>query len=300
MTTYPTLKQWSSERSSVLAGVVPRIGLVLANKRRTLSAVRWRADLAVTAAEAIAETERLVVRFDADDVETEVLAVDLSTDVAVLRLSTAGPLQEQTAPTTPRLGDAIAIVGREPGGAAAVWGSVRLVGPAWRSRRGGEIAQRLELDARFDPHLEGGAVVDTQGSVIAMAVPGPYHRILGIPAVTIDQVVTRVERHGHLPRPYIGIRLQALWLDEPTRNQLGRSARRIPVVSGVDVGSPAAQAHVELGDLLLRVDGQPIESTDTLIQRITAAGPGHSVALEVLRAGKPVMVNVPVGERPHG
>lgn len=299
MATHPTLKQWSSERASLLAGVLPRVGLVLANKRRTLSALRWRGDLVVTAAEAIAEAERVVVQFEGGDVDTEVLAVDLSTDVAVLRVPASGPFQHEIPTATPRLGDAIAIVGREPRGAAAVWGSIRLVGPAWRSRRGGEIAQRIELDAHFDLSLEGGAVLDMEGAVIAMAVPGPYYRVLGIPAATIDQVVTRVERHGHLPRPYIGIRLQALWLDEPTRTQLGRSARRIPVVSGVDVGSPAAEAHLELGDLLLRVDGQPIDSTDTLIQRLTAAGPGNSVALEILRAGKPVIVNVPVGERPH-
>jgi S1-C subfamily serine protease len=138
-----------------------------------------------------------------------------------------------------------------------------------------------------------------QGAIVAMAVSGPYRRVIGIPAETIEQVVAKVERHGHLPRPYLGVRLQPLWLDEPARNQLGRSARAVPIVGGIDPGSPAAEAHLELGDLLLRADGQPVESSNSLAQRIASVGLGQVIALEVLRGGKPLVVNVQVRERPR-
>jgi S1-C subfamily serine protease len=138
------------------------------------------------------------------------------------------------------------------------------------------------------------------GAVAAMAVPGPFRRVIGIPAETIEQVVTKVERYGHLPNPYIGVRLQPLWLDEATRSQLGRTAGGIAVVGGVDVGSPAAAAHVELGDLLLGVDGQPVESAGALARQIAGATPGQIIALEILRGGKPLALNVQVGERPRG
>ena len=176
---------------------------------------------------------------------------------------------------------------------------VQLAGPAWNSRRGGKIDQRLELDVGFDPAFEGAAVIDTSGNIVAMAVPGPYHRVLGIPAATIETVLAKVDQFGHLPKPYIGIRLQPLWLDDDTRTKLGRKSRAIAAVGGIDAGSPAAQAHVELGDLLLTLDGEPAESVNALARRIAGTNPGQTVALEVLRGGKPLTINVQIGERPR-
>ncbi len=291
MATYPMLRQWSNERASLLASVFPRVGAVALGRRRVVSGIRWRGDLLVTAAEAVADAEHLEVHLESGAASAEVLAADLATDVAVLRVPQAGPLPSEAPAAILRVGEAIAIVGRDPQGPAAIWGSVRLAGPAWRSRRGGEIAQRLELDARFDQGFEGAAVIDMQGAVVAMAVPGALRRVIGIPAQTVEQIVSTVERLGSLPKPYIGLRLQSLWLDEPTRTQLGRMARRIAVVGGVDAGSPAAQAQMELGDLLLG---------DSLAQTIAGVRPGQAIALEVLRGGKPLVVNVQVGERPRG
>jgi S1-C subfamily serine protease len=198
-----------------------------------------------------------------------------------------------------RIGDTIAVVGRTLRGPAVIWGTVQLAGPAWNSRRGGKIDQRLELDVGFDPTFEGAAVIDIDGNIAAMAVPGPYHRVLGIPAATIEAVVAKVDQFGHLPKPYIGIRLQPLWLDDDTRTKLGRKSRGIAVVGGIDTGSPAAQAHVELGDLLLTLDGEVAESVNGMVRRIASTTPGQTVALEVLRGGKPLTINVQIGERPR-
>jgi S1-C subfamily serine protease len=51
-----------------------------------------------------------------------------------------------------------------------------------------------------------------------------------------------VEQHGYLPRPYLGLRLQHLWLDEATRERWGRANRAIAAVAGVEAGSPADKA----------------------------------------------------------
>jgi serine protease DegS len=155
------------------------------------------------------------------------------------------------------------------------------------------------LDVIFDLSFEGGAVIDMDGNVVAMAVPGPDHRVLAIPVATIEAVVSKVDQFGRLPKPYIGIRLQPLWLDHDTRTKLGRRSRGIAAVGGVDAGSPAAEAHIELGDLLLALDGEPTESVHGLAQRLAGINPGQMIALEVLRGGKPLTINVQVGERPH-
>jgi S1-C subfamily serine protease len=300
MTAFPLLRQLNEERASLLAGALPRIGGLASGRRRLFSGVRWRSDLLVTAAESIAGAERVAVQLESGEASAEVLAADLATDVAVLRVPATGPLPAQSPPATVRVGDAIAVLGRGPRGPAAIWGHVRLVGAAWRSRRGGEIAQRLEFDVRFDPVLEGAAVIDMQGTIIAMAVPGPFRRVIGIPAATIERIVAKVEHHGHLPQPYLGVRLQPLWLDEATRTKLKHSSHAIAVVAGIDADSPAAVANLALGDLLLRVNGQPVESAEALAQQIASAGPGQTIALEVLRGGQPIVVDIKVGERLRG
>jgi S1-C subfamily serine protease len=298
MTQYPSLQQFQEERRSLLGRVLPRVGSVTLGRRRAVSAIRFRADLLVTAAEPLADAERVEVSLETGPATAQVLALDLATDVAVLRLAGVDAWPSDAAVAAVGVGDAVALVGRDPRGPIASWGSVRLAGPAWRSLRGGSIAQRLEFDVRFDPVLEGAAVVDLQGGLVAMAVVGPWRRMIGIPAATVEHVVSQVEQHGHVTRPYLGVRLQPLWLDDAGRAQLGRSARSVPVVGGIEPGSPAAAAHLELGDLVLRADGQTVESGSALAERVAEAGAGQVMALEVLRGGQPLVVQVHIGARP--
>lgn len=297
MAAYPNLKQLSDERASLIQSVAPRVGAVTLG-RRVVSGIRWRDDLMVTAAEALCGAERADVRVENSSAGAEVLATDLSTDVAVLRVPDVAPVAGGFSKENLRVGETVAVVGGHERGASAIWGSVRFAGPAWTSLRGGTIGQRLEIDVRFDPTFEGAAIVDMSGTITAMAVPGPFRRVLGIPAETIERVVALVEKHGHLPQAYIGVRLQSLRIDEATRTQLGRAARRIAAVSGVDPGSPAAAAQIELGDLLLTVDGALAEG-NVLAQRIASLTPGQEIEIEVLRGGQPRRIQVRVGERPH-
>jgi S1-C subfamily serine protease len=302
------LKQYSDERVALVQSAVSKATAIIIGRRRVLSGILWRGDLIVTAAEAIGGAEHVDVRLAGDELEARVIATDLTTDIAILRVvpsaaaDVAATINPSVSAATARLlqvGETIAIVGRTLRGPAAIWGSVQLAGPAWNSRRGGKIDQRLELDVGFDPAFEGAAVIDTSGNLVAMAVPGPYHRVLGIPAATIETVMAKVDQFGHLPKPYIGIRLQPLWLDDDTRTKLGRKSRGIAAVGGIDAGSPAAQAHVELGDLLLTLDGEPAESVNSMARWIAGTNPGQIVALEVLRGGKPLTINVQIGERPR-
>ena len=298
MTAYPNLKQLSDERAGLIQSVAPRVAALILGRRRVVSGIHWRDDLVIAAAEALSGAERVDIRVGDSSASGEVLATDLGTDIAVLRVSGLAPATGGFSTQGLRVGETIAVVGGGENGAAAVWGSVRFAGPAWTSRRGGTIGRRLEIDVRFDPVFEGAAIVDMNGTITAMAVPGPLRRVLGIPAETIETVVALVEKHGHFPQPYIGVRLQSLWIDEATRTQLGRSARRIATVSGVDPGSPAAAAHIELGDLLLTVNRAQAESLN-LVQQIASLTPGQEIDLEVLRGGQPHQIRVRVGERPH-
>ena len=193
-------------------------------------------------------------------------------------------------------GAGVIIVGRGRRGPRVGFGTVRVAGPAWRSRRGGDIAQRLEFEAALDRQFEGALVADLTGVPRAMLVPGPRGRLLGIPAATIDRIVATVEQHGYLPRPYLGLRLQALWLDATTRARWGRSARSMAAVAGVEPDSPADAAGIAPGDLLEAIDGAAIDDVEGLIAHLAQAVPGRVLALRLRRGGQPQTLPITVGE----
>jgi S1-C subfamily serine protease len=304
------LQQWSQERSQLAAALAPRTVAIAIGPHRSVSGIRWRGSYIVTAAEALAGSDEVTLLSERGETRAPVIACDLATDVALLRIS--GDDQMHDAPTdgvaaaasdaTLEAGAGVIIVGRGRRGPRVGFGTVRVAGPAWRSRRGGDIAQRLEFEATLDNQFEGALVADLTGVPRAMLVPGPRARLLGIPAATVDRIVAAVEQHGYLPRPYLGLRLQPLWLDAATRARWGRSARSMAAVAGVEPESPADAAGVAPGDLLEAIDGVAIDDVEGLVAQLAQAVPGRVLELRLRRGGQPQTLPITVGEshQPQG
>lgn len=265
--------------------------------------MRWRGDLIVTAAEALAGNERAVVIAEQGEQPAEVIACDLATDVVVVRVPGASSAMPTEAGILTRddglalqAGAGVIVVGRTPSARLVGFGSVRLAGPAWQSRRGGAIAQRLEFEAQLDARFEGALVADLTGTARAMLVSGPRGRLLGIPVPTIERIVAAVERHGYLPRPYLGLRLQSLWLDRGTRERWGRGDRNAIAVAGVEPQSPAEVAGLAPGDLLEALDGVEIDDVEAFAARIGQSLPGQRLELRWRRGGQSQTAAVDLAE----
>jgi S1-C subfamily serine protease len=296
------LQQWSRERSVLAAVLAPRTVAVALGPRRSVSGIRWHGAFVVTAAEALAGRDEVPLVSDRGETRASVIACDLTTDVAVLRTGdqqppeAAGAIPVAALDPTLEAGAGVIIAGRTPAGALMGFGTVRLAGPAWRSRRGGAIAQRLEFEAALDGRFEGALVADFAGAVQAMLVPGPRGRLLGIPVQTIQRIVAAVEQHGYLPRPYLGLRLQALWLDEATRSRWGRSSRGLAAVAGVEPESPAEAAGLAPGDLLEAIDGVAIDDVEGFAAHLAQSVPGSALELQLRRGGQSRTLQIRVGE----
>ncbi len=296
------LQRWSQERSQLAAALAPRTVAIALGAHRCVSGIRWRGPYIVTAAEALAGSDAVMLVSERGETSAPVIACDLATDVALLRVS-EDQIYQLPAGGAPAADDAVLeagagviIVGRGRRGPRVGFGTVRVAGPAWRSRRGGDIAQRLEFEAALDRQFEGALVADLTGVPRAMLVPGPRGRLLGIPAATVDRIVATVEQHGYLPRPYLGLRLQALWLDATTLARWGRSARSMAAVAGVEPDSPADAAGIAPGDLLEAIDGAAIDDVEGLIAHLAQAVPGRVLALRLRRGGQPQTLPITVGE----
>ncbi len=83
------LKQYSDERAALVQNAVSKAAAIVLGRRRVLSGIRWRDDLIITAAEAIGGVEQADVRLEGDELEAHVIATDLTTDIAVLRIASA-------------------------------------------------------------------------------------------------------------------------------------------------------------------------------------------------------------------
>jgi S1-C subfamily serine protease len=297
MNTPSVLQQWSRERLQLATALSARAVAIVLGKHRSLSGIRWQSDLVLTAAEALEGSDEVLVISDRGEWRAPVIACDLATDVAVLRVDAEPQFDPAMADDAAlQAGTGVAIVGRTRGGPLVGFGTVRAAGPAWRSRRGGAIAQRLELDATLDRRFEGALVADLAGVARAMLVPGPRTSLLGIPAATIERIVAQVRQHGYLPRPYLGLRLQALWLDQATRARWGRTAHSVAAVAGVESGSPAEAGGIAPGDLLEGIDGTTVDGVEALAARIAQSTPGTVLSLRLRRGGQPHTLEVKLAE----
>ncbi len=292
-----TLREWGAARRALAERAA--LGVVGIDRGRGVrfSGIVWDSDTLVTAAEVLHGADSVTVQTAQGSVPAQILACDLSVDVAVLKAKTGAPGIAAAKPTHLAVGDDVVVAGRGRAGAMIIWSHAEQVGPAWRSRSGGELDRLITLSPRLHSSLEGGGVFDVEGRLCAMAVRGPRHQTLGIPSETIERVVTTVLQHGRLPQPYLGIRLQSVALDEPLRQQLARSGSDAAIVVGVEPASPAAAAGLLFGDLLLSVTGQPVENGIDLKMALKRVPLGATVNLQVYRAGALLDTTVVVRER---
>jgi S1-C subfamily serine protease len=288
--------QLDAERATILDRAATSVFAVESPRVRQ-SAFAWRGGLLVTAAEPLEGAESLRVLKDGSSTEGEVLACDLRTDIAVVRCATAVAPALAPPATPPRVGQTIAVVGRVAAGLTASWGSVHLSAGPWTTRRGATLARRLLLDVRLTHTTEGAPVLDLEGCAVAMAVRGPGSQVLGIPIEAVDAAVSDVVAHGHIAHGYLGVRVVPLALGLQARHRLN-AGPAVLVVADVAQGSPAFDAGLEIGDLLLAIDGDALQSPDRLLGRIQGKRPGETLRLSRRRGSVVDELTLTLGTRP--
>jgi len=293
------LTDWAAARRTLAERAALDVVGIDRGRGLRFSGIVWDSDTLVTAAAVLHGADSVTVQTPHDAIPAQILACDLSVDIAVLKARTGAPGVSAAQPTGLSAGDDVVVAGRDRTGAVIVWTHVEQVGPAWRSRSGGELDRLITLSPRLRPLLEGGGTFDLEGRLCGMAVRGPRHQTLGIPRETIERVVTTVLQHGRLPQPYLGVRLQPVRLDEALQLQLVRSGPDAAIVVGVEPDSPAAAAGLLLGDLILSVSGQPIENGIDLKIALSRVPLGSPLSIRVHRAGATLDTGVIVRERGH-
>ena len=169
-----------------------------------------------------------------------------------------------------------------------VTGANRNIGGWW----GMTIENAVITDARVNPGYSGGPLVDASGRLIGMNVAYVSKRGIAVPVNTISKVVERLATGKPYKRAYLGIATNPVALpDEVSADQNVGQESGVMVLS-IEDGTPAKESGLAFGDVILRFNGQKVESSDDLTGFLGEEAIGKQAKLAVLRGGNVVELDV--------
>lgn len=256
-------------------------------------------------------TEVKVALADRREFDADVILRDQRTDLAVLRLKGLGDnkIAALTLGDSEQLevGDVVLAIGNPFGVGQTVTSGI--VSALARTQVGVSDYQFfIQTDAAINPGNSGGALIDMNGKLIGINTAifsrsGGSHGIgFAIPANMARVVIDSARGGGAtVRRPWFGARLDTL--DREKAEALGLDRPSGALVASVVDKSPAAEAGLKRGDIIVAVDNQEITDPDAFGFRYATKGIGGQSSVSVLRAGKriilPVKLSAPPETRPR-
>ncbi|MEP7098149.1 MAG: trypsin-like peptidase domain-containing protein [Dokdonella sp.] len=235
--------------------------------------------------------------------QAQVIGTDVETDLAVLKISATNlPAIAVPDDASADVGDVVLAIGNPVGlGKTVTMGIVSATG---RQLKMSAYEDFIQTDAAINAGNSGGALVNAFGELIGIntaiypRTPTAYQQGaegigFAIPVRTAKAVFEQIIKHGRVIRGWIG----ADYADIQPAN--GATSRQHGVViARIAPEGPAAQAKLQAGDLLLKIDGTPILDQIDLRNREAALAPGTKVRLEGLRGNEPFAIDVTLAQRP--
>jgi S1-C subfamily serine protease len=290
--------------SDAMADAVATAGaatvMVNARKRLPASGIVYEPTLVLTANHVVERDSDLsVLLANGSEVKASLAGRDPASDLAVLRLEAASPSVAQPASGDGRVGQLVLALGRpSPDGIEASLGVISATGGPARTPHGGLLERYLRTDTIPYPGFSGGPLVDAAGLVLGINTSGLAHgAALTIPASLAWPMAQSLAQHGRMRRGYLGVRSQPVVLPPGAAQALSRTQAAGLLLVGVDQGSPAGNAGLMVGDILVGIAGQTVNDPDELLGYLTGDLVGQPTSVEILRGGQRAVIEVTVGER---
>ncbi len=274
--------------------------MVLARRRMPSTGIVYAADLVVTASHAIErEDDVKIMLADGSEVAASLAGRDPARDIALLRLKDGRLTPASISQSLPRVGQLVLALGRpDENGVQASLGVVSAIGGPVRTAHGGLLEKYLRTDTVPFPGFSGGPLVSASGAVLGMNTSGlAMETLITVPVDVLWPAAAALAAHGHISRPYLGIRSQTVDLAAAQQEALGRKQDNGLLLVGIEENSPASNAGLIVGDILVGLNNLPVSDHEDLQVRISAEPVGKAVPVELLRGGKPAVIQVMLGER---
>ncbi len=288
-------KSFSGAIDTLKDGVVA----VQSGRNSTSSGVVWRPDILVTTHHSLFRREGIRVYHSGELLSANLIGGDPATDLAVLRFSSNKLTPVKSTNSAAYVGEVVLSVGRSRlGDISASCGIIARTGDAWRTWRGGRIDRLIRPDVQLYVGQSGSALVNEQHQVLGINSPALARQaVITIPAETIDRITDTILKHGHVPRPFLGIAMQPVAIPESVRSLFPVDAEQALLVMHLEPKAPAASAGVMVGDLIVSANGDSIESVPDFLHWLSAFPVGDTIALVVIRGGARIDLTVTVADR---
>jgi serine protease Do len=254
----------------------------------------------LTNAHVVAEASEVTVRLtDRREFTAKVVGVDRRTDVAVIKIDGRNlPTVRIGDPSKLRPGEWVVAIGSPFGFENSV--TAGIVSATSRSLPDGAYTPFIQTDAAVNPGNSGGPLFNMAGEVVGInsQIYSRTGGFMGISfAIPIDIAINvrdQLVKTGHVQRGRIGVLVQEV--GQQLADSFGLDRPRGAIVAQVEAGGPAAKAGLKAGDVILAVDGKPIEHSGQLSAAISQIKPGTHVRLEIWRDRGSRTIEVEVGE----
>ncbi|WP_298234434.1 DegQ family serine endoprotease [uncultured Azohydromonas sp.] len=258
----------------------------------------------LTNAHVVADAEEVTVRL-ADskrEYKARVVGSDTLTDVALLKVDAEGlPVAPigQSAQLQP--GEWVAAIGSPFGFANTI--TAGIVSATQRSLPDETYVPFIQTDVAVNPGNSGGPLLNMRGEVVGInsqiySRSGGYMGIsFAIPIDMAMDIAQQLRTTGRVTRGRLGIGIQEV--SEPLAQSFKLDSARGALVTAVEPGSPAAQAGIAPGDVILRFGEQAVADATALPRMVAGTKPGTEVPIEVWRNGAAATVRATVAAAPN-
>ena len=241
----------------------------------------------------------MIELFSGKKLEASVIGVDPSTDIALLKVSSATQL-----PYVPlgdsekmKVGDWVLAMGNPLGQGFSI--SAGIVSAEGRAL-GGQFDDYIQTDAAINKGNSGGPLFNMDGEVVGVntAILSPDGGSIGIgfamSSNVVKKVVGQIRTYGETRRGWLGVRIQSVTPD--IAQSLGLKTPEGVLVAQVMDG-PASRAGIKAGDVIVGVDGAATRTVRDLVNRIADSAVGKSVNVGLFRDGRKMTVRVVLAQR---
>ena len=244
----------------------------------------------------------LTVRTNADEeFAAKVVGADPKTDLALLKIEARRPLAFVAfAKKEPRVGDWVIAVGNPFGLGGTV--TTGIISARGRDIGSGPYDDYLQIDAPINKGNSGGPAFNLDGEVVGIntAIFSPSGGSVGIgfaiPASEAVHVIEDLREMGAVTRGWLGVQIQPITGD--IAESVGLNSDDGALVADVTPNSPALNAGLRAGDVIVKLNGAPVKDPSDLSRRVARLEPGQSATLIVMREGAETAIAFTVGKMP--
>jgi serine protease Do len=236
---------------------------------------------------------------DRREFKGKVVGTDKLTDIAVVKIDAKDlPVVKLGDPQNVRVGEWVVAIGSPFGFENTV--TAGIISATARSLPEGTYVPFIQTDAAVNPGNSGGPLFNMRGEVIGInsqiySRTGGYQGLaFAIPIDVAANVEQQLLKTGKVERGRVGVGIQEV--SQSLAQSFGLPRPQGALVASVESGGPADKAGLKTGDVILAMDGKPVERSNELPPRVANVKPGTKTTFDVWRDGKKQQIAVTVGE----